>query len=429
MYNDLRLVAQPLVTMLRGKDITKLKMPDTYHRPRVLHVIPYLSTGGRERALLLLLKHLNKELFEIAAVCFFPPNHTTLERDAVEAGIQIHYLSKKLGIDLSLFAQLNRVYRSFQPDIVHTHLSTVHYTLPITLLNKCKGRFHTFGDPLHGLRHASWDRFIYLIAFRYYGHVPISLSKDIESVIQSLYGPIYSPVIPNGTDLTIFSPKPEQGQTWRQQAGIPEKAFVFTNIARFHPIKNQQLLVDAFAQVVNQVPHSRLLFVGGGPLKKEIQEKVVVAGLAPYVQFLGERSDVDVILQASDVVVSASISEGLPNNLVEAMAAAKPVIATAVGGVPEVVTHGITGFLISSQDQNGFAKAMLTLEANRELAKWMGIQGHQIAQQQFDVRVMARKHEELYMLLLQESAQSKHTDKRFASHQDIDRQNYTARHS
>jgi glycosyltransferase involved in cell wall biosynthesis len=110
---------------------------------------------------------------------------------------------------------------------------------------------------------------------------------------------------------------------------------------------------------------------------------------------------VEDILNASDVAVSASRWEGFPNNLVEAMAAGKPVIATAVGGVPELVVHGETGVLVPAGDRAELAKAMLLLHGSLETCNSMGRSGRQIALQEFDVRAMARRHEELYRMLLE----------------------------
>lgn len=370
-------------------------------RIRVLHIVPSLETGGRERSVLHLLKHFDQTTFEVAVVSLFPYSGTIFQREAAATGVRVFYLPKRVGLDPGILIPLNQVIRSFAPDIVHSHLYILHYVLPVCVWNNVKVKLHTFGNPLDALKPNKWQRFLHRLAFHRFGFIPLAISQDILESIQAFYGPLESPLIRNGTDTARFAPRMVDRDAWRRQQGILPETCVFVNIARFHRQKNHRLLIEAFHAMLPQAPQSLLLLVGNGSLQPTIQAKVVALDLQENVRFLGERGDIEDILNASDVVVSASDWEGLPNNLVEALAAGKAVVATNVGGVSEVVIHGKTGFLVPPGSQELLTKAILVLYHNRTLAEWMGDNGRQVAQQQFDVCEMAHQYGKLYLKLLE----------------------------
>lgn len=378
-----------------------LTMNNQRKRIRVLHVVPSLETGGRERSVLQLLKQLDPATFEAAIVSLFPYSGTIFQREAATSGVRVFYLPKRVGLDLGILTHLNQVIRSFVPDIVHSHLYILHYVLPVCVWNNVKVRLHTFGNSLSALQPKKWQQLLHRLAFQRFGFVPLAISQDIQASIQAFYGPLDAPLIRNGTDTARFAPRLAERNAWRRQQAIAPETCVFVNVARFHRQKNHGLLIDAFHAALKQAPKSLLLLVGNGSLQPTIQAKVVALDLQENIRFLGERGDIEDILNASDVVVSASDWEGLPNNLVEALAAGKAVVATNVGGVSEVVIHGKTGFLVPPGSQELLTKAILVLYHNRTLAEWMGNNGRQVAQQQFDVCEMAHQYGKLYLKLLE----------------------------
>ncbi len=140
-----------------------------------------------------------------------------------------------------------------------------------------------------------------------------------------------------------------------------------------------------------------MLLVGDGELRTKTEELVGRFGLTERVRFLGERTDIVDILNASDFFVLSSDYEGLPISVLEAMAIGKPIIATAVGGVPELITHDVNGILVSPGNRHGLATAMVALAEAPDRAREMGERGRQIVENKFDIKQMARQYSILYM--------------------------------
>jgi glycosyltransferase involved in cell wall biosynthesis len=369
---------------------------------RVLHVIPRLTTGGRERSVINVLKNIDRSKFEVAIVSLFPYSESAFEREAELAGLQMFYLSKNKGWEFEVLAELHRVFRSFKPDVVHSHLYIMHYVLPVCIWCNIKIRIHTFGNPVRIKTPHIWQKILHLSAFHVFRFHSVSLSHYLADDIKLFYLLRRSYVIYNGVDVGNFVKHPEKRKEWRDKHGISAQARVIVKVARLHSQKNHTLLLNAFKEVAEHDMRSLLLLVGEGALREKLEHTISALGLYGRVHLLGNRQDIADILNASDVVVSASDWEGLPVNLIEAMAAGKPVVATAVGGVPELIIHGHNGFLVPPGDRELLAKAMRVLCANEDMAYWMGDQGHLIVQEKFDVREMACRYGLLYSSLFEQ---------------------------
>ena len=144
----------------------------------------------------------------------------------------------------------------------------------------------------------------------------------------------------------------------RQLLGVPPDAFVFGTVGRLAPTKGQTHLVEAFAEVKKTIPNARLVIVGSGPLKEKLEKQVAGLSIADSVIFTDFRGDVPQILRAFDCFVLPSIAEGMPGALLEAMAASRACIASAVGGIPEVLTDSL-GMLVAPRDTTGLQEAMM----------------------------------------------------------------------
>jgi glycosyltransferase involved in cell wall biosynthesis len=384
-------------------------MYDGKRRFRVLSVIPSLITGGAERVSLDLLAHLDKELFDATLISLYPFSGTIFEREAASQGLNVRYLSKKSGPNINVIRELQSVVNSLRPDVIHSHLYIMHYILPICIRNHIPVRVHTVHNPVDVKMPEGWRRRLYWSAFHLFGFHAVSISKSVSASVRSLFNPPASSVIYNGTDTARFNGSLEKRALWRKQHSIDPDACVFLTIARLHRQKNHALLIDAFSDVVRQAPQAKLILVGSGELRSAIEAQVASLGLQNRVLLLGDRPDVPVVLNASDVLVSASEWEGFGITVVEAMASMKPIVATAVGGVPELVTNGVNGFLVPPGAKDQLANAMLVMQANPNLACWMGGQGRQRARAAFDVREMARQYGQLYLELFDKSQRGQRT--------------------
>jgi glycosyltransferase involved in cell wall biosynthesis len=188
----------------------------------------------------------------------------------------------------------------------------------------------------------------------------------------------------------------------REQLGIDEQDVVITIVASLTPNKGHGVLLDAFAQVVNKHPLTKLLVVGAGPLMEKLRDVAGHLGIASKVIFTGQRRDITSLLQLSDISLLPSITrEGLGIALIEAMAMGLPLIGTKVGGIPEVIEHNTNGLLVSPGNSPELAAAIVTLVQDGQMRKRMGRKGEEIYQGKFTMAKMIELVENLYEELLE----------------------------
>ncbi len=171
-------------------------------------------------------------------------------------------------------------------------------------------------------------------------------------------------------------------------------------MANFYPTKGLSFFIRAVPYVQSVFPESSFVIVGDGQLRPELERLTAELGLNRWVLFLGQRDDVPQILPLFDVFVLPSVKEGLPFALLEALGAARPVVATTVGGVPEVILDGQTGFLVPASDPEALGRAIIALLQNPQQAHAMGEAGRKRVQEHFSVEHMVTDTEEAYRNLL-----------------------------
>jgi len=362
---------------------------------RVLHVIPDFGPGGAERLVVDLMEATDKERFEVGTVSLYPESGTILEKEIKEKGLRVYFLNKHRGLDLRMIPQLYRVFRAFRPDVVHTHRYVLRYTLLPVLFCRIPVKVHT----VHNVAQKEMDgvgKLVHWIAFRLGNVMPVSISEEIANTVRAVYGRgIYTPVIYNGIPTMRFISS-------AGQENEEKKEVVLLHVGRFAPQKNHLLLVEAFALAVQECPRMRLWLVGDGSLRPAVEKTVVEMGLEGKVLFLGIRDDVPKLLADSDLFVLSSDYEGVPLTVLEAMAAGKPVVATGVGGVPELVEDGVTGVLVPPRNPEALAKGILRLAKDADLRRRMGKAARERALERFDIARTAREYEALYLRLLKE---------------------------
>ncbi|MCS6861161.1 MAG: glycosyltransferase, partial [Abditibacteriales bacterium] len=172
-------------------------------------------------------------------------------------------------------------------------------------------------------------------------------------------------------------------------------------VGTLRPVKGHRYLIEAIAAVREKVPHVHLSLVGDGPARGELDDLRQRLGLNGCVSLLGMRDDVDALLKQFDVFVLPSLSEGISNALLEAMAAGLPVVATDVGGNPEVVQHGVTGLLVPPQDSRALAEALWQLLTDADGRCAMGRKGRERVETYFSLSAMAQRYGEIYEAALQ----------------------------
>lgn len=366
---------------------------------RVLHIIPTFGIGGAERMVVNLLKAFNHEKFEVAACSLYSEASTFFEKQLKAYKIPVYYLDKRKGLDLRMIPRLYNLFRTFKPDIVHTHLYALRNAIIPIILGRIPLRFHT----LHNIAYKETDRIgriVNWVAFHFCKVIPISISQEVAKTTYDLYH-VKTPIIYNGIPVNCFQLKKNIRFSYRKKENLKESDIIFLHIARFSPQKNHRLLIKAFGQAAKQCPNLKLFLVGDGELRIKIEKFVKEERFKQNIYFLGLRQDTSELLASCDTFILSSDWEGTPMTILEAMAAKKPIIATAVGGTPELVENGVTGLLVPPKNTQTLSEAMLRLANNPILREKMGREGQRNVFERFDINQIARQYEELYLKSLE----------------------------
>ncbi|MBI3770080.1 MAG: glycosyltransferase [Deltaproteobacteria bacterium] len=204
-------------------------------------------------------------------------------------------------------------------------------------------------------------------------------------------------VIPSGVDTELFRPHPEIRAEARARLGLSAADRVVGTVGRLETRKGTAVLLEAAARLLKKgLPDLQVLVVGDGPLRDELPALAARLGIIDHVTMLGDRSDVPQVLAALDVFVLPSRTEGMSNALLEAMATALPVVATAVGGNPEVVSAEMTGVLVPPDDVMAMADAVMRLATSPILAAQLGAAARRTVEERYGARAMVRRLEAVY---------------------------------
>lgn len=309
--------------------------------------------------------------------------------------------------DIAAFFKLYRLIKREKPYIIHTHMAKAGTLGRLAgVIAKVPIRIHTF----HG--HV-FQGYFNPLATKLFIIIEKVLARFCQRLVtisptqyhQLCYDYKIAPrdrfvLIPLGFDLTPFLNSESQAGKLREELGIPPKTYLIGIIGRLTPVKNHRLFFRAAWEVLKREPEVKFLVVGGGELLKELNAFVKKLGIEEKVIFLGWRRDMDLIYADLDVVVLTSINEGTPVTLIEAMASAKPVVATRVGGVPDVVKDGVTGILVPPEDVIGLTQGILKLLEDKKLREDLGRAGREFVRERFSKDRLIRDMENLYTTIL-----------------------------
>jgi len=366
-------------------------------KPRVLHILPTLGLAGAENIAAYLLLGLASR-FETGVVSLYARKDNKIERSLREAGIPLWHLDKRPGFDPRMFFRVDRALSAFRPDAVHTHLHVMYYTAPAVFRHRTPVWVHT----VHNVAEREADRIgraLERIMFRR-SVVPVAVGRQVALSLERLYGLRSVPVIRNGISVGLFRSDPGVRARWRRSEGFDEEALIVTCVGRLETQKNPLLLLRAFAGV--NVPRSHLVFVGAGFLREQLLSESRALNIEARVHLLGQRGDIRECLAGSDVFALSSDWEGTPLCVMEAMAAGLPVVATSVGGVPELVQDGAQGILVPRGDRQALSDAISRLLSFEGLRASMGRSAQQRASLEFDQAQMVEGYAALYSALFRE---------------------------
>lgn len=329
---------------------------------KIMQVIPYFCFGGAETMCESLTYELKKLGHQVCVACLLP-ERTLISHRMEAAGVRILYLDKKLGLDLSMIPKLVKLMKQEKPDVVHTHLNVIKYAAPAAKLAGVPTCVHTVHNVAQEEAEGRLQKITNRIFFRRGWAVPVALSPKVQNSIQDFYGMNAEqiPMIYNGIDL----------ERCRVKENYASEELRLIHIGRFNTQKNHRGLLDAFALIQKKLPGCRLELLGDGELREEMEAYARELGISDQVYFLGNQPDVYPYLQDADVFLLPSKFEGMPMTIIEAMGTGLPVVAAAVGGVPDMFTDGESGFLVSKEPEK-VAEAVLRLAESEALRAGMG---------------------------------------------------------
>jgi sugar transferase (PEP-CTERM/EpsH1 system associated) len=373
-------------------------------RPLVVHVFYRFDVGGLENGVANLINHMPADAYRHAIIAL--TEVTDFRQRIRRDDVQFISLHKPPGHLFKLFPRLVRIFRELKPAIVHSrNLAALEVTVPAWLAG-VPVRIHgehgrDVGDLDGSNKTYQWVRRLYNPFVSHW----IALSRDLEGYLAGRVGiPAHKVTqICNGVDAERFhpavSPAPISGCPFIQ----PEHWLIGT-VGRMQTVKDQILLARAFIRALELAPELksrlRLVMVGDGPLRAEAQALLATAGVADLAWLPGERHDVPDVLRGLDCFVLPSLAEGISNTILEAMASGLPVIATRVGGNPELVFEGKTGALVPAGDPEAMARAILAYARDPEQARAAGQAGRVAIERRFSMKAMMEAYRGLYDRLL-----------------------------
>jgi len=395
---------------------------------KLLHIITRFDKGGSAENTFLTASNLDKNRYDVVLVTGSSPpaNSPVHSRDpetaAIEANIaNLHAKGVRLVClaelvrdlsplsDLSAFLSLVRMIRREKPQIVHTHTSKAGFLgrwaawlcrVPIIVHTPHGHVFWGYFGPCRTRFFIALERWTARITTKL---VMLTEREKADHMRFRIAPEEKFSVIHSGVDLSRFRPDPARKAEIRSALEIPSESIVVATVGRLTAVKGQDTLIRAIAECLRQGGKVFLLTLGEGELRSDLEALSAELGIAEAVRFLGWRPDVASVIDACDIFCLPSLNEGMGKAIVEAMVMGKPVIASDVGGIPDLVIPGENGILVPPGDSNALAKAILNLRDHPEVRVKMGELGREKALG-YGVESMIHKIDGLYAGLLAKSA-------------------------
>jgi sugar transferase (PEP-CTERM/EpsH1 system associated) len=366
-------------------------------RLRILHVIPQLMPGGTEYALLRLICALGDEEFEHGICATRGVDVEFVRRQMVTSKV---FCVGAPGARYQFpFFRLVQTMRSLQPDVVHSRNWGGIEAVPAARLTGVPVVVHSeHGYELDSTERLPYRRRIFRQAVYAMADSVFTNSCELRDyhARQAWVSADTVRVICNGVDTDRFKPEPSLRQQLREELRIPKDSLLVGSVGRLVTIKDHVTLLKAVSSLAGQGLNLRVLLVGAGPEMEKLQRHAAEdANIVGRVIFTGASDRVPELLNAMDVFVLPSRGEGMSNTLLEAMATALPVVASRVGGNPELIEHGCTGFLFMPAEIANLAGALMRLY-DRDVRQQVGTAARERVILRFSLERMVRDYRDLY---------------------------------
>jgi glycosyltransferase involved in cell wall biosynthesis len=365
----------------------------------ILHLSETSEPGGSEIVLAYIAKNLNPEEYH-SHVCLLEQGW--LSRRIQELGIDLSIIENRRSYDPVFLAKMVSLIKREKIHLVHAH----DFMMNVYGAVAAKIASVPMIATIHGKGYFTLKK-SRILAYR----LAVSLcsrmtavSEDLKEYLRKelkLAGTKKIMILYNGIDLDRFTVK-NSGSNMRADLGISPDAPVAGTVGSLFEVKGIPYLLRAVKKVVSYFPDFKLLIAGEGNQEPFLKQETAALGLKDNVIFLGLRDDIPAVLNIIDVYVCSSLSEGLSIAILEAMAMEKPVVATKVGGNPELIVPGENGYLIPSEDPEPIAEKIIVLLKDKSLREKMGKAGRKMVEEKFSLKAMIDNYQNLYRKLLNE---------------------------
>ncbi len=366
---------------------------------KILQVIRQGKIGGGESYLLSLVEKLDKEKFEPVVLSF--TDGPMMER-LKNMGVKTHLVYTETPFDVRVWKGVRQIVNDENPDIVHAHgtraMSNVFSAAKsksLPLIYTCHGwSFHTGQHPVIKALRVQSEKYL-----TRQSNINVCGAKTNRDEARKVFGTFDAEIIYNSIDSNKFNPYGKY-KNIRQELNIAGDEILIGSVARFTLQKQPLQLIAAFAEVSKKVPRAKLLLVGDGELKEEVNGLIEKLQLGDRVIVQPFRQDIPDVLSGIDIFVLPSLWEGFPIALIEALSMGKAVVATAVNGTPELVQHNENGLLVDTNElEKNLTEAITRLCLDEDLRNRLAKNAISSTYQKYDVETMVAKNELLYYRL------------------------------
>jgi glycosyltransferase involved in cell wall biosynthesis len=373
--------------------VVRLPLPSSRDRIRIVELVATGTSGGAQEHVFNLISRIDRKRYDVSVLALSSgPGVRRLERTGVSVCV-LDEMTDAEAID-AVAAHLAAV----NADVVHNHMyrAEVIGTQAAWALAAAGRRRPLVVGTVHSSRvRSDEDRDLIRRLTPRMDHL-IAVSRAIVRKLED-EGRVGAPIslIYNGVDLARYD-EPEVCCTLQSEYSIPDGAPIVGVVARLEPEKGHPTLLDAWARVLASVPNAHLLIVGEGSQREKLEAQAAALGLLGSATFTGRRDDVPAVTAALDVAVLPSYREAQGLSILEAMALSRPVVASAVGGIPEMIEDGRTGLLVPPRDPDALAAAIVRLLRDHPYADTLGRAGRELVHERFCVELMVRAVESIY---------------------------------
>ncbi len=373
------------------------------NRARILHLVLSLETGGLERMVTGLVELTDDTLFDVEVCCL--DSEGPFAEDLRNKGHHVLLFQRNQEhYDYFLPFKLRNLFREKRIDVLHMHSGTYHHGMYGAILAGLPVRIYTeHGRPVpEKTIEVLEDRVLSRFASRV-----VTVSTDLQ---QYMADSIRIPrnkieTIVNGVDPRVFRKRPKEIDLL-QRLGLSSSDIVIGTVGRLADVKDQKTLLSAYKRVIEAGHPAKLIIVGDGPLRRELEHFAGEIFISRSTRFLGDRQDIAELLNLMDIFVLSSISEGTSMSLLEAMASRVPCVVTDVGGNSELIKDGQSGYLAPPSAPDSLADKIMLVLKETEKSTELTARALETVRKHYSIGVTATKYQELYLSCLSDRGNS-----------------------